>query len=208
MNDAISMVFVIDDDPSVRKALGRFMKSVGFRVELFASAEKFLQQPLPDVPACVILDVHMPGLSGLDLQHTLAERAAHLPIVFITGQGDIPMSVGAMKAGAVDFLIKPFNNQDLLAAVQQAIVGHARARQAEADLAEIRHRAESLSPREREVMARVVSGKLNKQTGHELGVTEKTIKVHRGRVMRKMGAGSLAELVRMAGRIGIKSSQP
>jgi len=208
MTDLVPIVFVIDDDPSVRKALGRLLKSLRFRVEMFTSAEEFLQQPLPDVPACVILDVHMPGLSGLDLQRTLADSSGGLPIVFITGHGDIPMTVRAMKAGAVDFLAKPFNDLDLLAAVRQAIARHAQARQARAELAEIQERAESLSPREREVMAHVVSGMLNKQTGHQLGVTEKTIKVHRAHVMRKMRADSLAELVRMAERIGVQSPQP
>lgn len=207
MNDTTATVFVIDDDPSVRKALSRLVKSAGFRAEAFASAEEFLQQPSPNVPACVVLDVHMPGLNGLDLQRTLAQRAACLPIVFITGHGDIPMSVQAMKAGAVDFLPKPFCDQDLLAAVRQAIARHTAARQAEAELVEIRQRAATLSPREREVMALVVSGKLNKQTGHQLGVTVKTIKVHRAQVMRKMGAGSLAQLVRIAERLGIPPQQ-
>jgi FixJ family two-component response regulator len=205
MIDPNPMVFVIDDDPAVRKALARLLKSVRFRVELCASAEEFLQRPLPDEPVCIILDVRMPGLSGPDLQHALAERNRDLPIVFITGHGDIPMAVQAMKAGAVDFLPKPFTDQHLLAAVRQAIARHTQARQAEAELAEIRQRVESLSAREREVMARVVSGMLNKQTGHQLGVSEKTIKVHRAHVMRKMRADSLAELVRMAQRIGIQS---
>jgi len=208
MNDTIPIVFVVDDNSSVRKALSRLVKSVGFRAEVFASAEAFLEQPLPNVPACIILDVQMPGLSGLDLQHTLAETATCLPIVFITGHGDIPMSVQAMKAGAVDFLPKPFRDQDLLTAVRQAIARQAKARQAEAEVVEIRQRAETLSPREREVMALVVSGKLNKQTGHQLGVTVRTIKVHRAHVMHKMRAGSLAELVRMAERIGIPAPQP
>ena len=203
MNNVIPIVFVIDDNSSVRKALSRLVKSAGFRAEAFASAEAFLEQPLPNVPACVVLDVHMPGLSGLDLQRTLAERAACLPIVFITGHGDIPMSVQAMKAGAVDFLPKPFRDEDLLAAVRQGIARHRETQQAEAEVVEIRQRAETLSPREREVMALVVSGKLNKQTGHQLGVTVRTIKVHRAHVMHKMHAGSLAELVRMAERIGI-----
>ena len=202
-------VFVIDDDPSVRKALGRLLKSAGFQVEAFASADEFLEQFQPDSePACVVLDVCMPGLSGLDLQRALAKRKTSLPIVFITGHGDIPTTVRAMKAGAVDFLPKPFNNQDLLAVVRQAIAKHALARRTEAELSEIRRRAESLSPREQEVMAFVVSGIPNKQTGKQLGVTEKTIKVHRGHVMRKMRADSLAELVHLAERIGIKSPQP
>src|SRR6266542_2348379 len=163
------IVFVIDDDPSVRKALSRLLKSVGFPVEAFATSEEFLAQSLPDVPACVILDVRMPGLSGLDLQRTLAERNVSLPIVFLTGHGDIPMTVRAMKAGAVDFLPKPFNDQDLLAAVRQAVARHAQTRQAEAELAAIRQRAALPSPREREVMALIVRGMLNKQAGHQLG---------------------------------------
>jgi FixJ family two-component response regulator len=206
MMNAAPIVFVIDDDPSVRKALGRLLKSAGFPVEVFATAEEFLQQPLPDVPACMILDVRMPGLSGLDLQRTLAERNVSLPIVFLTGHGDIPMTVRAMKAGAVDFLPKPVHVQDLLAAVRQAIARHAQVRQAETEVAEIRRRVTLLSPREREVMALIVQGMLNKQAGHRLGVTEKTIKVHRAQVMRKMQVDSLAELVRLAQRIGVPSA--
>jgi FixJ family two-component response regulator len=197
------IVFVIDDDSSVRKALGRLLKSAGFRVEAFASAELFLNEPLPNTPACVILDISMPGLNGLDLQRTLGERDANLPIVFITGHGSIPISVAAMKAGAVDFLPKPFDDDDLLAAVGQALARHAQAQQGGADLATIRERAQLLSPREREVMALVVSGMLNKQAGHQLGVTEKTIKAHRAKVMRKMHASSLPELVRMAERMAV-----
>jgi FixJ family two-component response regulator len=208
MTDAASTVFVIDDDPSVRKALGRLLKSVSLQVAVFASADEFLKHPVPEVPACVVLDVRMPGLNGLDLQRALAEKDASLPIVFITGHGDIPMTVRAMKAVAVDFLPKPFNNHDLLAAVRHAITRHAQARQAGAGLAEIRRRAQTLSPREREVMALVVSGRLNKQTGHQLGVSEKTVKAHRARVMEKMQAGSLADLVRMAEKIGVTSPQP
>ncbi len=207
MTDPASIVYVIDDDPSVRKALGRLLKSAGIRAELFASAEEFLEYSLLDVPACVILDVRMPGLNGLDLQRALAAREANLPIVFITGHGDIPMTVRAMKAGALDFLIKPFNDRDLLDAVLRAIAGHERSRQATADTAEIRHRAECLSRREREVMALVVGGMLNKQAGHQLGITEKTIKAHRARVMKKMQADSLAQLVRMTERIGAQSSR-
>jgi FixJ family two-component response regulator len=206
MTDPSSVVLVIDDDPSVRKALGRLLRSAGLRVELFESAEEFLAYPLPDVPACAVLDVRMPGLDGLELQRRLADSDAGLPIVFITGHGDIPMTVRAMKAGAVDFLSKPFDDQALLSAVRQAIAVHEQARRERAELAEIRRRAESLSPREREVMELVVSGLLNKQVGHRLGVTEKTVKAHRAQVMRKMGVHSLAELVRLAGRIGITPS--
>jgi FixJ family two-component response regulator len=200
-----AVVFVIDDDPSVRKSLGRLLKSAGLRMQGFACAEAFLEASLPDVPACAVLDVCMPGLDGFDLQHTLAERGTSLPIVFLTGHGDIPMTVRAMKAGAVDFLSKPFNAKDLLAAVRQAIDRHTLARAAGAELAEIQGRAATLSPREHEVMVLVVRGMLNKQAGQQLGVTEKTIKVHRAQVMRKMGADSLPELVRMAERLGMNT---
>ncbi len=201
MTDPVPIVVVVDDDPSVRKALSRLLKAARFRVEAFATAEEFLARSLPDGPACVILDVQMPGLDGMELQRTLTERNSILPIVFITGHGDIPMTVQAMKGGAVDFLPKPFNDRDLLAAVRQAIARHAFARRAGAEAAAIRARTETLSPREREVMALVVSGLPNKQVGRQLAVTEKTIKVHRGRVMRKMQAHSLAELVRMAATV-------
>jgi FixJ family two-component response regulator len=202
------IVFVIDDDPSVRRALGRLLRSAGFQVEVFANPAAFLERSPPDAPACLVLDVQMPGVSGLDLQQTLAQRHANLPIVFITGHGDIPMTVRAMKDGAVDFLPKPFHDEDLLAAVRQAIFKQTHARQTGAELAAIHRRADSLSPREREVMALVVSGMLNKQAGHQLGVSERTIKAHRARVMRKMRADSLAALVRMTERIGAESRQP
>jgi FixJ family two-component response regulator len=192
------VVFVIDDDPSVRRALARLFKYEGFRVEIFSTAQEFLSQPLPDSPACLILDVRMPGLNGLELQTQLAARNVRLPIVFITGHGDIPMTVRAMKAGAADFLPKPFDDQRLLAVVRKAIARHTKTRLADEDLAEIRRRLESLSPREQQVMALVVKGLVNKQSAGKLGVTEKTIKVHRARVMRKMRARSLADLVRMA----------
>jgi FixJ family two-component response regulator len=201
MSDATPCVFVVDDDSSLRKALGRLLKSVGLRVEALASAEEFLQRPVPDGPACVVLDVSMPGLSGMDLQHVLAERHSCLPIVFISGHGDIPTTVRAMKAGAVDFLPKPFQDEDLLAAVRQALGRHTQARREETELSELRRRTESLSPREREVMALVVSGNPNKRAGHQLGVTEKTIKAHRAQVMTKMRADSLADLVHMAQKL-------
>jgi FixJ family two-component response regulator len=207
MTDTTAIVYVVDDDPSVRTALGRLLKSVGLQVVTFASAEAFLRHPLPDAPSCVILDLCIPGLDGLEVQRALAEREASPPVVFITGHGDIPRSVRAMKAGAVDFLPKPFNNQDLLDAVRSALSRHERARRSEIELTVIRGRAASLSPREREVMAFVVSGMLNKQIGHRLGVCEKTIKVHRARVMEKMQADSLADLVRMAEKIGVKAPE-
>jgi FixJ family two-component response regulator len=208
MNEPSPIVFIVDDDQSVRKALGRLLRSAGFRVELFAAAEEFLGRPPPDAPGCVVLDVCMPGLSGLDLQRALAEKDPLLPVVFVTGHGDIPMTVRAMRAGAVDFLPKPCDGPALLAGVRQAVARHARARRTAAEADDIRRRADSLSPREREVMALVVSGMLNKQTGCRLGVTEKTVKVHRAQVMRKMRANSLAELVKMAERIGVRSSPP
>ena len=208
MNDPAPSVLVVDDDPSVRRALGRLLTAAGLHAQAFASAEDLLRHPLPEGPACAILDVSMPGQSGLDLQRTLATRDASLPIVFITGHGDIPMTVQAMKGGAVDFLPKPFANQDLLAAVRQALARGTRARQEAAETAALRQRAAALSPRERQVMALVASGLLNKQAGRQLGVTEKTIKAHRAQVMHKMGAGSLAELVRMTARLGITAAQP
>jgi FixJ family two-component response regulator len=205
MTQATPLVYVIDDDVSVRRALGRLLKSVGWRVETFASADAFLQQPLPDVPACAVLDVCLPGINGLDLQRALAERNACLPIVFITGHGDIPMTVRAMKAGAQDFLAKPFHERDLLAAVRQALARHAQTRQAQAELAAIRQRAAILSPREHEVMALVVTGMLNKHISQRLGVCEKTVKAHRAQVMRKMKADSLAALVRMVEKVAALS---
>jgi FixJ family two-component response regulator len=201
------LVFVIDDDASVRRSLVRLLRSAGLEVQAFAAAEDFLQQPTPEGPACIILDVQMPGLNGLDVQRALAERDTNLPIVFLTGHGDIPMTVRAIKAGADDFLAKPFDSRDLLRAVRQALARHARTRQTDAELTEIRQRMDSLSPREREVMALVVSGKLNKQTGRCLGVSEKTVKAHRARVMEKMQVDSLAELVRVAEKIGVSPPQ-
>jgi FixJ family two-component response regulator len=196
-------VFVVDDDASVREALGSLIRSVGLHVQLFASAQDFLKNPDAEGPACLVLDVRMPGLSGLDCQRQLIDAGCYLPIIFMTGHGDIPMSVRAMKAGAFDFLIKPFRDQDLLDAVQQAIERDGKRRKSEHETAKLRDRFSSLTTREREVMAWVVSGRLNKQIASELGTSEITVKVHRGHVMRKMQADSVADLVRMAGRLGV-----
>jgi FixJ family two-component response regulator len=201
MSDSPTTVCVVDDDASVRKALERLLKSAGFEVRTFKTAQEFLDQTLPAGPACAVLDVRLPGLSGLDVQAALAERHANVPLIFITGHGDIPMTVRAMKAGAVDFLPKPFDNRALLSAVRQAIVRDSHTRQADAGVASVRARLGTLSPREREVMGLVVKGLLNKQVGHQLGVSEKTVKVHRAHAMQKMGARSFADLVRMAEKL-------
>jgi FixJ family two-component response regulator len=203
MNQPPSIVFVIDDDDSVRRALGRLIRSIGLQVELFGSPQEFLQMPRPDMPSCMILDVRLPGISGLDFQRQLAESKIHIPLIFITGHGDIPMTVRAMKAGAVEFLSKPFNDQDLIDAIHVGLERDRVRRQQEAEIAAVRERLESLTPREREVFPRVISGLLNKQIAAEIGATEATVKVHRSQLMRKMGAESVADLVRMAGRIGI-----
>jgi FixJ family two-component response regulator len=199
-------VFVIDDDQSIREALKSLIRSVRLSVETFASAQEFLQSPRPDVPSCLILDVRMPGLSGLDLQRDLTEANIHIPIIFITGHGDIPMSVRAMKAGAVEFLTKPFRDQDLLDAIQQALERDRRARSQQADSADLRKRYDSLTPRETEVFALVVKGLLNKQIALQLGTSEITVKLHRRQVMEKMHADSLADLVRMAEKLITKST--
>ncbi len=207
MPEPAAIVLVVDDDVSVREALGSLIRSTGLRVETFASAQEFLARPQADAPSCLVSDVQLPGLSGLDLQKRMAEVNLEIPIVFITGHGDVPTSVRAMKAGALEFLTKPFADQDLLDAIQQAIKRDRAARQQRAEMRELRNRYQSLTPREREVMEQVVSGLLNKQVAAELGTTEITIKVHRGHVMHKMRADSLADLVRMSGRLGIRCTK-
>ena len=201
MKDADAIVFVVDDDLSIREAIESLVKLAGLRVESFGSAQEFLRAERPDLPGCVVLDVELPGLSGLDLQRELATHGIKLPIIFITGYGDIPMSVRAMKAGALEFLTKPFRDQDLLDAIQQALERDRAARRHAREIAELRERFDALTSREREVMSLVVTGWLNKQIGFELGISEITVKIHRGRVMNKMGAQSLAELVRMTERL-------
>ena len=192
------IVFVIDDDAPLRDALKRLFRMVGLRAETFASGPDFLKQKLPDVASCLVLDIRLPGISGLDFQAELAKADIRIPIVFMTGHGDIPMTVKAMKAGAVEFLAKPFRDQDMLDAVQLALQRDRTRRQAERANAQLRTSFESLSPREREVMVLVTTGLMNKQIAAELGVAEVTVKLHRGNLMRKMNARSLAELARMA----------
>jgi FixJ family two-component response regulator len=194
-------VFIVDDDVSVRESLQALIRFAGLAAETFESAHDFLAHPRPLVPSCLVLDVNLPDLSGLDLQNLIASERADMPIIFITGYGDVPMTVRAMKAGAAEFLTKPFDDQVLLEAVRQAIERSREALSAEADLQSLRDRYASLSKRELEVMTLVVSGLLNKQVGAELGISEITVKAHRGQVMRKMHARSLADLVNMAGRL-------
>lgn len=203
MSETGGLVFIVDDDASLRESLKNLIRSVGLRVEPFASAQEFLRSKRPDVPGCLVLDVRLQGLSGLDLQKRMADSDIEMPIIFISGHGDIPMTVQAMKAGAVEFLTKPFRDQDLLDAVQHALERDRSAREQREEIQKLRRRFESLTQREREVMGLVVTGLLNKQIAGELGTSETTVKIHRHQVMEKMAANSLAELVRMSDRLGI-----
>jgi FixJ family two-component response regulator len=202
-----AVIAVVDDDPSVRKGLERLIRSLGWQTETFASAQEFLDHPRTEAPSCLVLDLQLPGLSGLELQKRMADAGLETPIVFLTGHGDIPASVKAMKAGAVEFLTKPVDEQDLLKAIQEAIERDRSKREEHADKRELQSRYESLTAREQEVMAQVISGLLNKQIAGELNITEDTVKFHRGNIMRKMQAGSLADLVRMAETLAIRSHQ-
>jgi len=205
MTDPDSIVFIVDDDLSVRRSTERLVQLAGLKVQTFTSAREFLVSPRPEGPACLVLDVRMPGLSGMDLQRELTQSGIHIPIIFITGHGDIPMSVRAMKAGAVEFLTKPFRSRSLLDAVRAAIERDQSAHKERSETGGLRQRYEQLTPREREVMALVASGLLNKQVAGELATTERTIKFHRAHIMQKMRAESLADLVRMTEKLGLSS---
>jgi FixJ family two-component response regulator len=202
-----SVVFVVDDDASMRQALARLFRSVELQVEALGSTAEFLRHQLPDVPSCLVLDVRLPGLSGLDLQTELAKAGIRIPIIFITGHGDIPMSVKAMKAGAVDFLTKPFRDQDMLDAVSRAIEHDRKRRQGDRAVTDLATLFETLTAREREIMALVATGLMNKQVAAELGLSVITVKIHRGHIMKKMGAKSLADLVRMADTLGVRRAE-
>ena len=203
VTDAAPIVFVVDDDPSVRTSTERLIRSAGLNVQTFASAKDFLSTSRPEGPACLVLDIRLPGWSGLDLQRELTHAGFTIPIIFITGHGDIPMTVQAMKAGAVEFLTKPFRKQNLLNAIRAALERDRATQEQQAETGALRQRYEQLTPREREVMALVVAGFLNKQIAGEVSTSERTIKFHRAHIMEKMKAESLAELVRMAGQLGI-----
>ena len=203
-----AMVFVVDDDESMREALRSLFRSVSLKVETFGSAADLLRSKVPDVASCLVLDVRLPGVSGLDFQTELGKANIHIPVIFMTGHGDIPMSVQAMKAGAVDFLTKPFRDQDMLDAVAAALERDRKRRQDEHRVADLRVRLDGLTEREREVMGLVTAGLMNKQIAGELGLSEITVKIHRGHVMRKMAARSLADLVRMAEVLGVRRSKP
>jgi FixJ family two-component response regulator len=207
MRDPVPTVFVVDDDASLRRAIKRLVESVGLHVELFASAHEFLQAKRPDAASCLVLDIRLPGISGLDFQRELSDSNIHIPIIFISAHGDIPMTVRAMKAGAVEFLTKPFRDQDLLDAIHQGLErDHARRAQ-ETEVANLRERFESLTPRERELLPWVVSGLLNKQIADAIDASEATVKAHRSQLMRKMGASSMADLVRMTEKMGIAAQR-
>ena len=205
---AESIVFVIDDDASMRRALTNLFQSVGLKAEVYGSASEMLLSKLPDVPSCLVLDIRLPGLSGLDFQTELAKANIHIPIIFMTGHGDIPMTVRAMKGGAVDFLAKPFRDQDMLDAVVTAIERDRKRREADKIVASLQSLLDTLTPREREILALVSSGLLNKQIAAELGLAEITVKIHRGHIMKKMAARSLADLVRKAETLGIRRTKP
>ncbi len=207
MNERTGLVRFVDDDEGVRRAVGSLIRSVGFDVELFASAQEFLEAPLPQAPCCAILDVRLPGLNGLECHRRLAARNETYPVIFLTGHGDIAMSVRAMKSGAFEFLTKPFHDDELIEAVRLALDRNRRERSQRAEIEELRKRFESLTPREREVLAWVISGRPNRQIAHELGTSEITVKVHRGNMMRKMEASSVPSLLRMADALGVSAKR-